>query len=215
MNKKLIIFTLGITMLFLSCSRSNDESIIQNNLDTVSTEQDTLILPSFPIDIQFPQFIAPLSKFKISSSFGGRSQVLKGMGGDEGDLHKGVDMVPLVKNEKVVAAADGVIYIHYPPPGGKFKGHPVYGALIVINHGGGIYTLYGHMKQTWVREKQQIKKGESMGIVGSTGMSTGDHLHWEVVLDVMLLLQESINFIKIEESSSVISSLAVDSTNRK
>ncbi len=56
-----------------------------------------------------------------------------------------------------------------------------YGTHIVLNHGYGYRTLYGHLSKTIVKQGQKIKRGEVIGLVGSTGTSTGPHLHYEVV----------------------------------
>jgi len=56
-----------------------------------------------------------------------------------------------------------------------------YGFHIIINHGGGRETLYGHASKIFVRAGQSVKRGQSIGMVGSTGRSTGTHLHFEVI----------------------------------
>lgn len=129
----------------------------------------------------------------VTSDFGFRKTVL---GGDDDTIHKGIDFAPLSKKSDmyVYAAADGTVKTHYPPPDSLFKGHPVYGALIVIDHGNGWYTLYSHMSKTFVSEKgpfSKVKKGNIIGIVGSTGQSTGIHLHFEVLLDPLVALKSS------------------------
>jgi len=55
-----------------------------------------------------------------------------------------------------------------------------YGICVVINHGYGYESLYGHMSRKVVSEGQKVKRGELIGYVGSTGMATGPHLHYEV-----------------------------------
>ncbi len=133
-----------------------------------------VILPLYAED-----FGKPLDRYTISSEFGYRKNP---MGGLEGDmrLHKGVDLVGPY-NSPVKAVKSGIVVEHWPPPNGYFKGHPVYGGLVVIEHSDGIFTLYAHFKDTFVKEGQRVKKGEILGIQGDTGMATGDHLHFEVI----------------------------------
>lgn len=131
-------------------------------------------------------FSSPMTKYDVSSKFGFRRHP---MGGEEFDMHKGIDMVG-PKNASVLAAQDGRVVIHFPPPNGYFKGHPIYGGLIIIDHGSGVFTLYGHMKITFVQEGMEIKKGQKIGIQGSTGISTGPHLHYEILFDPTLALNQ-------------------------
>jgi murein DD-endopeptidase MepM/ murein hydrolase activator NlpD len=148
----------------------------------------------------------PLSDFRVSSDFGYRENPI--IGGAEFTVHLGVDLVPNIfkVNPKarvpVKSVSDGQVEIVYPPPGtvkyikGKkivFEGHKTFGGLIIIKHfdsktGLYVYSLYGHLKETWVSEGQKVKKGESIGIVGSTGLSTGPHLHFSLLFNPLDLL---------------------------
>ena len=140
------------------------------------------------IPVWAEEFGKPLDRYKISSEFGYRKNP---MGGLEGDmrLHKGIDLVGPY-NAPVKAVKSGVVVEHWPPPNGYFKGHPVYGGLVVIEHSDGIFTLYAHFKDTFVKEGQRVKKGEIIGIQGDTGMATGDHLHFEVITNPLNYLTE-------------------------
>ncbi|PAB58773.1 murein hydrolase activator EnvC family protein [Anaeromicrobium sediminis] len=104
---------------------------------------------------------------RITSPFGYRIHpVLK-----KKKLHTGIDVgIPYGKN--LVAAADGKV-IHANWLGG-------YGKAVMIDHGGGIVTLYGHTSKLLVKNGQRVKKGTPIAKCGSTGMSTGPHLHFEV-----------------------------------
>ena len=87
-------------------------------------------------------------------------------------FHAGLDFTAPV-GTPIYATADGVaIEAGFSPDG--------YGNRVVINHGYGYESLYGHMYRTKVRNGQKIKRGEVIGYVGSTGKSTGPHCHYEV-----------------------------------
>lgn len=140
--------------------------------------------------LEIPLLIFPVDgPYRISSRFGNREVIIPGVGGEEGDFHRGVDIVPKTKNAKVLAAGDGVVVLHYPPPSRYYKGHPVFGGMIVMQHSNGVVTVYGHMKNTFVTEGQYIRQGTAIGIVGSTGLSTGVHLHFEALPSISLLLK--------------------------
>ncbi len=80
----------------------------------------------------------------------------------------------------VVAAAEGFIIVAYNPWEGQNTGGYGYGNYIVVDHGNGIATLYGHLKNVHVAIDQYVFPGDVIGLMGSTGNSTGPHLHFEV-----------------------------------
>lgn len=89
-------------------------------------------------------------------------------------FHSGVDMAA-PGGTNILAAADGVV---------KMAGwNGGYGNCVVIDHGGGVSTLYGHSQRLLVSKGQTVKKGQVIALVGTTGASTGNHLHFEVLLN--------------------------------
>lgn len=103
----------------------------------------------------------------ITSGFGWRISPF----GDGNELHPGVD-IAYAMGAPVVATADGEVVVSGPAGG--------YGNLVQIDHGNGIVTLYGHNSQLAVTVGQQVKKGQVIAYAGSTGYSTGPHVHYEV-----------------------------------
>jgi murein DD-endopeptidase MepM/ murein hydrolase activator NlpD len=90
------------------------------------------------------------------------------------EFHSGIDIYA-PHGSKVLATADGVV---------EFAGwYGDYGKTVIIRHPSGYLTLYGHLSQIDVKEGQKVKAGDVVGRVGSTGRSTGPHLHYEVIKD--------------------------------
>lgn len=111
----------------------------------------------------------PTSGGYISSSFGGRANPFGGYGRD---WHPGIDIANDY-GEPVYASASG-----YVQQAGWYGGYGIYAR---INHDYGYQTAYGHMSRVVCSAGQYVKKGEIIGYVGSTGYSTGPHLHFEVI----------------------------------
>jgi len=88
-----------------------------------------------------------------------------------GYIHKGIDIGTFLGANIYAAASGKVIYAGWQ--GG-------YGNTIMIHHGSGITTLYGHLEKILIKYGQIISKGDTIGLVGSTGKSTGPHLHYEI-----------------------------------
>ncbi|MBI4211844.1 MAG: M23 family metallopeptidase [Deltaproteobacteria bacterium] len=105
----------------------------------------------------------------ITSEFGDLRNLHGG-----GRWHEGIDIAS-PRGSPVLASGDGlVMYVGY-------KGG--YGKTVLIDHGNGLTTLYGHCSELFVTEGMRIKRGTMIGRVGNTGRSTGPHLHYEVHLD--------------------------------
>jgi murein DD-endopeptidase MepM/ murein hydrolase activator NlpD len=91
-------------------------------------------------------------------------------------MHTGVDIIGPT-GMPIYATGDGVVTLS-----GTMQGFGGYGITVVINHGFGFQTLYGHLSKTNVRVGQRVKRGEQIGLMGNTGRSVGTHLHYEVIL---------------------------------
>lgn len=103
----------------------------------------------------------------------------------DGELreHRGVDLLG-VWRARVVAIADGVVLDHYlVPDGEKWKGHPTLGGMVRIQHDDGTISVSGHLSWTTVHEGQRVVKGQIIGRQGDTGLSQGEHLHFELWLE--------------------------------
>lgn len=105
----------------------------------------------------------------ITSSFGQREDPILGTG--EGEFHKGVD-ISAPKGTPIHATADGTIETAAMGNG--------YGREVVIDHGNGIKTVYGHMSGFAVSAGSHVSRGQVIGYVGMSGRSTGYHCHYEV-----------------------------------
>jgi murein DD-endopeptidase MepM/ murein hydrolase activator NlpD len=103
----------------------------------------------------------------LSSTMGNRADPING----EKDFHPGLD-ISADKGDAVYSTADGTI-VNASPAGN-------YGNLVIVNHGYGIETRYGHLSAFKVKVGQAVKRGDLLGLVGATGRATGPHLHYEV-----------------------------------
>jgi murein DD-endopeptidase MepM/ murein hydrolase activator NlpD len=110
----------------------------------------------------------PIRKGWLSSYYGKRTDPFTG----RRQMHKGLDFAGR-QGADVLATAAGVVTW-----AGKRYG---YGNLVEINHGSGISTRYGHCEKILVKVGQRVKQGETVALMGSTGRSTGPHVHYEVL----------------------------------
>ncbi|MBX6422140.1 peptidoglycan DD-metalloendopeptidase family protein [Thermosulfurimonas sp. F29] len=132
----------------------------ENYQDLITTVDAYLgVLSRVPIGRPCPGY--------ISSGFGRRRDPFTG----KPAFHTGIDLVSY-PGTPVRSTADGkVVYA------GRHSG---YGKVVVIRHGYGYSTLYGHLQKITVRAGQKVKRGQIIGYLGNTGRSTGPHLHYEV-----------------------------------
>lgn len=112
----------------------------------------------------------PVEKLSLTSNFGVRSDPFNG----GARMHKGID-IPGPVGTPIHATADGIV-----SRAGWASG---YGNLVQITHGSGMETRYGHMSKLLVPANSYVHRGQVIGLMGSTGRSTGSHLHYEVRVD--------------------------------
>ncbi|HEY0269841.1 MAG TPA: M23 family metallopeptidase [Sphingomonas sp.] len=113
----------------------------------------------------------PVREFRYTSGFGVRGNPF----GGGGEMHPGLDMAAPM-GTPIYATADGYVSRAEHSYGG-------YGNVVEIQHGKGIMTRYGHMSQMLTHAGQRVHRGDMIGLMGSTGRSTGSHLHYEVRID--------------------------------
>ena len=105
--------------------------------------------------------------YRITSHYGGRIHPITGVW----STHGGTD-IAAPNGAPIVSSNDGVVI---------FAGyHYSYGNYIIVDHGGGIATLYAHCSKLLAWQGQAVSKGETIALIGSTGESTGNHIHYEV-----------------------------------
>jgi murein DD-endopeptidase MepM/ murein hydrolase activator NlpD len=122
----------------------------------------------------------PLFDAAVTSDFGLRHHPILG----KVDEHRGVDLYSRTNRDAVLAVAPGVV---------KEAGYSGgYGNMVLVEHNGGIETLYGHMASVLVHPGQSVAAGAQLGQVGNTGLSTGKHLHFEVLVENVPLDPEKV-----------------------
>jgi murein DD-endopeptidase MepM/ murein hydrolase activator NlpD len=132
------------------------------------------------------------SAANFTSGYGVRSDPFRGRAA----MHAGIDLAgPL--GTPIYATADGIIGRSEWNNGG-------YGNLVEIDHGQGIQTRYGHLSQRIAQAGQRVHRGDLIGLMGSTGRSTGSHLHYEVRIDGRAVnpvpfLQSSETFVALQQ----------------
>lgn len=112
-------------------------------------------------------FRFPLRRYRVTSPFGPRINPVTGTL----RVHEGLDLAA-PEGDEVLAARDGVVT--------ELGDDPVYGKYIIIQHGGSWASLYGHLSKIETVLRSSVRSGNLIGRVGSTGQSTGPHLHFEL-----------------------------------
>ena len=116
-------------------------------------------------------FSWPVGSHYITSTFGGRASP----GGIGSTNHKGIDIGRVGYTTAIHPAKSGTVIIS--------EYSSSYGNYVVVSHGGGVTTLYAHMSSRSVEEGQSVTTSSTLGITGSTGHSTGPHLHFEISIN--------------------------------
>ena len=127
------------------------------------------------------KLLMPIPHATITQGFGPTSFSFEAAYAGFAHFHTGIDLsVPL--GTPVFAAADGVVVLARPmtDAAGNLVG---YGNYVVVQHDTGLKTLYGHLLMIGVKEGDLVKRGQLIGLVGSTGNSTGPHTHFEVRIE--------------------------------
>lgn len=130
--------------------------------DNRYAHRQTALPDSFKIDLR--HFCMPTPSRVITSNFGTRW----------GRQHKGLDIKVYIGDTIRAAFSGKVRIVRYEARG--------YGNYIVIRHGNGLETIYGHLSKQLVSENQEVRAGDVIGLGGNTGRSTGSHLHFETRL---------------------------------
>jgi len=111
----------------------------------------------------------PVPAAHVGSAFGWRIDPFTGRNA----LHTGLDF-QADPGTPILAAAGGVVVAH--------ETHPAYGNMVEVDHGNNLVTRYAHASRLWVKKGDLVKRGQKIAEVGTTGRSTGPHLHFEVMV---------------------------------
>lgn len=159
--------------IILTVNEKTTKNIEEMNTDTIEVAKNNIIQK---LDIDFTEPISKINGIKIStlpvsgtisSRYGVSSSI-------RASKHTGLD-IAAIKGTPIKVIADGKV---------KFaERNGAYGNLVKIDHGNGIETWYAHTSQMYVKVGQQVKAGDVVATVGSTGNSTGPHLHLEIRID--------------------------------
>jgi murein DD-endopeptidase MepM/ murein hydrolase activator NlpD len=112
----------------------------------------------------------PVSNYSLTSDFGIRKHPMTG----QSHFHTGLDLLSENGNDKVHPVKEGVVVLS--------QNHPQYGNTVVVRHTNGIESLYAHMSQLLVKVGDKVNHDSVLGYIGNTGVSTGKHLHLEILV---------------------------------
>jgi murein DD-endopeptidase MepM/ murein hydrolase activator NlpD len=137
---------------------------------------------------------APVEGGTVGSGFGWRIDPFTGGSA----IHEGLDF-PAVSGTPIYAAAGGVVVVQ--------QFHAQYGNMVEIEHGNDVITRYGHASRVLVKSGDVVKRGQKIAEIGTTGRSTGPHLHFEVL--VSGVAQDPQKFLKLGVESPAASRTAI------
>lgn len=157
-----------------------NENEYQSTLDAIDAEEEAIQKKIVQLSQQLAAqsgsgssaalggYIWPVSSRRITSPFGNRNTGISGASTN----HKGVDIGGVYYSSEVHAAKAGTVIIS--------QYSSSYGNYVVVSHGSGNTTLYAHMSSRKVSAGDHVNQGDVLGITGSTGISSGPHLHFEI-----------------------------------
>jgi murein DD-endopeptidase MepM/ murein hydrolase activator NlpD len=137
-----------------------DENVIVNKTLIAAKDEIVVVGGKTPLYAATGSFLKP-ARGRLSSPFGRRW----------GKMHEGIDLAGPTGTPIEAADSGKISFV------GRRSG---YGLCVMINHGNGLQTLYGHTSKVFVKAGQSVAKGQRIASIGSTGRSTGPHLHFEV-----------------------------------
>lgn len=145
---------------------------ILDSLNQLKSFEDEELTDLSETESKLKKFLDSIPTFwpasgKVSSKFGSRKDPFEG----RKRFHEGID-IAASHGEDIRASASGKVILA--------KSYNGYGRTVIIDHGRGITTLYGHASKLLVKEGQTVSKGQLIAKVGSSGRSTGPHLHFEI-----------------------------------
>ena len=161
-RKMAAVDTIMLRNITIKEDMESPASELYANWDNRYAHRATKLPETYRIDLR--HFCMPTTSRVITSNFGSRW----------GDQHKGLDIKVYI-GDTIRSAFSGKVRIVRYEGGG-------YGKYIVIRHNNGLETIYGHLSKQLVKENQEVRAGEVIGLGGNTGRSTGSHLHFETRL---------------------------------
>ena len=168
-----------VTNALAQLLEAQEQDLVQRSYETAWSQAQVgvglaMVNSKLPVGkpIQGLKLSWPMVSFTITQPFGPTTVLLEPPYGPYKHFHTGIDIAAAL-GTPVMAAADGVVVA-------VGQGNFGYGNYVVIAHGGGIETLYGHLLQTNAGVGDRVVRGQVIGLEGSTGFSTGPHVHFEL-----------------------------------